>query len=60
MLASRVRAMLVSEDENVYDVAGERDVDLHALGITPQLLAFASDLAFPHGARAGCRRAPTA
>ena len=53
-LANRMRALLVPEDETVYDVAGERDVDLQALGITPQLLAFASDLSFPHGVCRPC------
>jgi hypothetical protein len=34
-LAGRLRAMLVSDDETVYDdVAGERDIDLAQLGIT--------------------------
>ncbi len=59
-----MRALLVSEDETVYrDVAGERDEDLAALGISPPLLARVSGWAtFPHGglAHPSRRVCPTA
>jgi hypothetical protein len=41
----------VSEEGNVFDVPGERDVNLQAHGVTPALLDFLNSLeGFPQGA----------